>query len=81
MSTFDWVKKIIVERFEVDAAGVTPETVLEDLEFDSLFLAELLIVLGEELQIKIPDRAVTPRDTLADLVQEIEERRSEGVPS
>ena len=82
MSTFDSVKQVLVQRFKVDASAITPETTLEDLDFDSLFLAEFLIVVGEELQVKVPDNAVTPQDTVSAVVRQIEERRSEaGTPS
>ena len=56
MSTFERVKKVIVEQLDVSEDEVTPEaSFVDDLGADSLDVVELVMGLEEEFDIEIPD--------------------------
>ena len=55
-TTFDRLKKIIVEQLGVDEEEVTPQaSFVEDLNADSLDLVELIMSLEEEFGMEISD--------------------------
>jgi acyl carrier protein len=60
------VKKIVVERLEVDA--------IDDLGADSLDLVELVMAFEEEFGIEIPDDVQEQIGTVGDAVRFIKER-------
>ncbi len=56
MSTFDRVKKVVVEQLDVSEDEVTPQaSFVDDLGADSLDVVELVMGLEEEFDIEIPD--------------------------
>jgi acyl carrier protein len=70
---YDTLVDLLVNRFEVDRAEIKPDVTFEDLEMDSLFLVELLLVVQQEIGVKISEDAASPRDTIeraAELIQE-----------
>ncbi|MGZ6299101.1 MAG: acyl carrier protein [Candidatus Limnocylindria bacterium] len=55
-TTFDRLKKLIVEQLGVDEEEVTPTaSFVEDLNADSLDLVELIMSLEEEFGMEISD--------------------------
>ena len=55
-TTYDRLKKIIVEQLGVDDEEVTPQaSFVEDLNADSLDLVELIMSLEEEFGMEISD--------------------------
>jgi acyl carrier protein len=75
MTTYDRVKKVIVERLEVGEEEVTPEaSFVEDLGADSLDVVELVMELEEEFDIEIPDEDAEKIQTVKDAVAYIEEK-------
>jgi len=73
-TTFDKVKKIIVEQLGVDEAEVTSEaSITEDLGADSLDLVELVMAFETEFNIDIPDEEAEKIKTVGDAVKKIEE--------
>ena len=73
MSTFDKVKKIIVEQLGVDESEVTPEaSITDDLGADSLDQVELVMAFETEFGIDIPDEEGEKIKTVGDAVQKIE---------
>ena len=75
MSTYDRIKKIIVEQLEVGEDEVTPQaSVAEDLGADSLDIVELIMALEEEFEIEIPDEDAEKFRTVQDAVSYIEEK-------
>ena len=73
-TTFDKVKKIIVEQLGVDEAEVTPEaSITDDLGADSLDQVELVMAFETEFNIDIPDEEAEKIKTVGDAVQKIEE--------
>ena len=58
MSTFDRVKKIVVDQLGVNEADVQIDsTFINDLGADSLDIVELIMAFEEEFEIEIPDDA------------------------
>ncbi len=79
MSTFDRIKKVIVEKLEVDENEVTPEaSFAEDLGADSLDVVELIMALEEEFNIEIPDVDAEGIRTVQDAVNYIEQKLAAG---
>ena len=75
MSTFDRVKKVVVEQLNVDAEEVTPEaSFVEDLRADSLDMVELSMAFEEEFQVDIPDEDAEKIKTVQDAVGYIDEK-------
>jgi acyl carrier protein len=73
-TTFDKVKKIIVEQLGVDEAEVTPEaSITDDLGADSLDQVELVMAFETEFNIDIPDEEAEKIKTVGDAVTKIEE--------
>ncbi|MFC0055188.1 phosphopantetheine-binding protein [Streptomyces actinomycinicus] len=61
---YEKLADILVNHFQVDRSAISPDATFEDLEMDSLFLVELLLVVEKELGVKVDDDAATPRDTI-----------------
>lgn len=75
MSTFDRVKKVVVDQLNVDSEEVTPDaSFVEDLRADSLDMVELSMAFEEEFQVDIPDEDAEKIKTVQDAVNYIEEK-------
>ncbi|MEK6191705.1 MAG: acyl carrier protein [Chloroflexota bacterium] len=75
-TTFDRLKKIIVEQLGVEETDVTPEAAfVEDLNADSLDLVELIMSLEEEFGMEISDEDAEKIQKVSDAVEYIEERQ------
>ena len=73
MSTFDRVKKVVVEQLDVNADEVTAEaSFVEDLGADSLDQVELVMAFEEEFDIEIPDEDAEKISTVQAAVEYIE---------
>jgi acyl carrier protein len=74
MTTFDKVKKIIVEQLGVDESEVTQEaSITDDLGADSLDQVELVMAFESEFNIDIPDEEAEKIKTVGDAVKKIDE--------
>ncbi|MBA2174145.1 acyl carrier protein [Halobacillus locisalis] len=70
--TFDRVKKIIVDRLDVEESKVTMEASFkEDLEADSLDVVELVMELEDEFDMEISDEEAENINTVGDAVNYI----------
>ena len=75
MSTFDRVKKVVVEQLEVSEDEVTDKaSFVDDLGADSLDVVELVMGLEEEFDIEIPDEDAEKITTVADAVTYIDDK-------
>ncbi len=75
MSTFDRVKKVIVEQLDVSEDEVTAEaSFVDDLGADSLDVVELVMGLEEEFDIEIPDEDAEKIARVQDAVTYIDEK-------
>ena len=74
-STYERLKKIVVEQLGVDEEQVTPEaSFVDDLNADSLDLVELIMSLEEEFGAEISDEDAERIRTVQDAVEYVEER-------
>ena len=73
-TTFDRVKKIIVEQLGVDEAEVTEQaSITDDLGADSLDQVELVMAFETEFNVDIPDEEAEKIKTVGDAVKRVEE--------
>ena len=75
-TTYERLKKIIVEQLGVDEEEVTPQaSFVEDLNADSLDLVELIMSLEEEFGMEISDEDAERIQKVQDAVEYIEEHQ------
>lgn len=73
MTTFEKVKKIVVEKLGVDEANVVESAkFINDLGADSLDVVEFIMEVEKEFDITIPDEDATKMETVGDAVKYIE---------
>ena len=72
MSTFETVKRIVVDQLQVAADDVKIDsTFIDDLGADSLDIVELIMAFEEEFNIEIPDEIAEKIKTVKDAVDYI----------
>ena len=75
-TTFERLKKLIVEQLGVDEEEVQPQaSFVEDLNADSLDLVELIMSLEEEFGMEISDEDAERIQKVSDAVEYIEEHQ------
>ncbi|PVE10566.1 phosphopantetheine-binding protein [Streptomyces scopuliridis] len=69
---------IVTEHFGIDPAEITPTTTFEDLDMDSLALAETVVVLEDQLGLELPEieGAFSPAVTLAQAAEAFAQLRA-----
>ena len=76
MSTFETVKRIVVDQLQVAADDVKIDsTFIDDLGADSLDIVELIMAFEEEFNIEIPDEIAEKIKTVKDAVDDIEKEK------
>jgi len=71
------VKKIIVERLNVDEEEVTQDaSFIDDLGADSLDIVELVMAMEEEFEVEIPDEEAEKIQTVGQAIDYIKEHTS-----
>ena len=74
-SSYERLKKIVVEQLGVDEAEVKPEaSFVDDLNADSLDLVELIMSLEEEFGMEISDEEAEKIKSVGDALEYIEEK-------
>ena len=75
------VNNAFMEEFELDEEKLVPEAhIKDDLELDSLDIVDMIIVLEQAFNFKLPDRsAVSTLSTLGDIYAFIGKLRDEHV--
>ena len=71
------VRGIVADRLRVDSEAVSAETEFagETLDADSLDLVEIAEAVDDELDVYVPDRALSEVDTVADLTEAVRSHR------
>jgi len=73
VSTFEQVKKIVVEQLGAEPDEVQmSSTFVDDLGADSLDIVELIMAFEEEFNIEIPDEKAEKIKTVEDVVKYID---------
>ena len=76
MSTFEQVKKIIVEKLGVKPEDITEDkTFVNDLGADSLDVVEFVMEVEKEFNITIPDEDAAKLEKVGDAVKYIDAHR------
>ena len=74
-TTYERLKKIVVEQLGVDETEVTPEaSFVEDLNADSLDLVELIYAFEENTGLEIPDEDAEKITTVGQAWEYIQEK-------
>ena len=72
------VRSMVAERMDVDEAKITEDThFVNDLQADSLDMAELVIDMEEEFGVQISDEEAQKIETVGQAVQYIEEHKQQ----
>ena len=67
MNAYDALKTILVEVLRVPAIVITPEATKDDLDLDSLAVAELVTILREEHGLTIGEGEIAAAGTVQDI--------------
>ena len=59
MTTFERLSRILVQRYKLDPARLTPDQPLGSLGIDSLGMVEILFFIEEEFQVHLPSEGIT----------------------
>ena len=72
-TTFERVKKVVLQQLLVDESKVVPEaSLVDDLDADSLDLDELVMALEEEFGLQIEDEKAENIRTVGDAVDYVD---------
>jgi acyl carrier protein len=78
MNGYDTLKRIIIEDLKIPSDLVSPGASLEYVEFDSLTLVELTVILERDLGVDIQDQELRDLATLSDMGRLVEDRVAQG---
>jgi acyl carrier protein len=77
MSTFERVKKVLVEQLDVSEDEVVPPaSIIDDLKADSLDVVEIIMGLEEEFDIEIPDDDAEKITTVQQIIDYVDAKTS-----
>jgi acyl carrier protein len=79
-TTFDTLKQIVIDKFDIEAAKVVPEATLESLGLDSLDTFDMIFSAEETFNIKVPNSEVDIK-TVEDVVNLIDRLVKEQAPA
>ncbi|MEV5754665.1 acyl carrier protein [Actinoallomurus sp. NPDC052308] len=65
---------VMAENLQVAAAVITPATVFDDLELDSLVLVELSVILRREFGVEVSDDELADSGTVGNAATLVNER-------
>ncbi|EFE77748.1 phosphopantetheine-binding protein [Streptomyces filamentosus] len=71
-SIFGFMRDQLKKTFQIPDDQIEPTTTFGELELDSLALAELAVLLGEELGVTVTEDGITAETTLAEFAGEVE---------
>lgn len=70
-TTFDTLKQIVIDKFDIEAEKIVPEATLESLGLDSLDTFDMIFSAEETFNIKVPNSEVDIK-TVEDVVNLID---------
>ena len=74
--TFDKIRELLAQQFEVSADSISMETnIVDDLGGDSLDVVDLIMSVEEEFGISIPDVDAVELSTVGKIVEYIEKQQ------
>ena len=79
-TTFDTLKQIVIDKFDIEAAKILPEATLESLGLDSLNTFDMIFSAEETFNIKVPNSEVDIK-TVEDVVNLIDRLVKEQAPA
>ena len=59
MTTLERLSRILVQRYKLDPALLTPDRPLDSLGIDSLGMVEMLFFIEEEFRVHLPSEGIT----------------------
>jgi acyl carrier protein len=75
MTTFERVKKVLVEQLDASEDEITPTaSIVDDLGADSLDVVEIVMALEEEFDVEIPDEDAEKITTVSQIIEYVEEK-------
>ena len=75
-STFEQLQTLLVQRFDADAARITPDVAVTDMGLDSLTLMEFIFAAEDHFALRLPEEKLDPRQaglTLAEVAAAIDQ--------
>jgi acyl carrier protein len=75
-STFEQLQALLVQRFDADAARITPDVAVTDMGLDSLTLMEFIFAAEDHFALRLPEEKLDPRQaglTLAEVATAIDQ--------
>jgi len=72
LSSFDYIRQTLIDKFDVDAEAITSEATFETLGLDSLTMVELMFEVTEKYEIEIPNEKLDFK-TLGEAVAVVDE--------
>jgi len=55
LSSFDYIRQTLIDKFDVDAEAITSDATFQTLGLDSLTMVELMFDVTEKYDIEIPN--------------------------
>jgi len=55
LSSFDFIRQTLIDKFDVDAEAITSDATFQTLGLDSLTMVELMFDVTEKYDIEIPN--------------------------
>ncbi len=79
-TTFDTLKQIVIDKFDIETEKIVPEATLESLGLDSLDTFDMIFSAEETFNIKVPNSEVDIK-TVEDVVNLIDRLVKEQAPA
>lgn len=77
--TYAVICSVLTTAFKIPDDEISPERTLEQLELDSLALAEFALILQERLEVRIDEEHATRATTLAQITEHLDILRAQSV--
>ncbi|MDA4887509.1 acyl carrier protein [Streptomyces sp. MPA0124] len=77
--TYDVIHSVLTSTFKIPEDLISPDRTLEQLEMDSLALAEFALILQERLEVRVEEEHATRATTLAQVTEHLDTLRARSV--